>query len=68
VVAPPAPGGPVRDREQRLDLRVVEVADDGLFPVLERDGQDLGDELGVLGVAERGVGVEWYQFSGQSPY
>ena len=58
MVPSPAPGGPVRDREQRLDLRVVEVADDGLFPVLERDGQYLGDEFGVLGVAERGVGEQ----------
>ena len=50
MVPPSAPGGPVGGREHRLDFRVVEVADDGLFPAFGRDGQDLGDEFGVLGV------------------
>jgi len=55
VVAPPGPGGFVRGCEQGTDLRLGEPGDEGFFMLLGRDGQDAGDRLGVLGMAQGGV-------------
>jgi hypothetical protein len=44
--------------EQRVDLGRGEVGEECLIVVLRGDRQDPGDEVGVLGVAQRGVTVE----------
>jgi hypothetical protein len=55
VVAPPGAGGAVRGGEQRVCLGLGEVGDQGLVCAFGGDGQDAGDEGGVLGVAQRRV-------------
>jgi hypothetical protein len=58
VVPPPGPGSLVGSGQQGFELGTGQVADLGLLAALGRDGQDAGDEAGVLGVAERGVAEE----------
>lgn len=58
VVALSAPGVAVGGGQQGVDFGVIEVDDLGLAGRLGRDGQDSGDERGVFGVAERGVGEQ----------
>jgi hypothetical protein len=58
VVASSGPGCGWRAGEQRVDLGSGEVGQDRLGVVLGGDREDPGDQLGVLGMPERGVAVE----------
>jgi hypothetical protein len=55
VVTAPGPGGSVRGGEQRGQFGFSEPGDQGFVVAFGRDGQDPGDGLGVLGVAQRCV-------------
>jgi hypothetical protein len=55
VVAASGPAGPVRRGEQCLSLAGRQVGHRGLAEAGGRDGQDLLDQVRVLGVAQRGV-------------
>jgi hypothetical protein len=55
VIAASEPGRPVWRGEQRVHFGRGEEADQCAVVAFGRDGQHLGDRLGVLGVAQRGV-------------
>jgi hypothetical protein len=55
MVSPAGPGRAVRALEQRVDLGGVEVGEDRLIVVLRGDCEDARDEVGVLGVTQRGL-------------
>jgi hypothetical protein len=61
VIAPPGPGGAVRRGQQRVDLRLGEVADQAAVAAFSRDGQYPLDEGGVVGVAQGGEAEEGAQ-------
>jgi hypothetical protein len=56
VIAPSGPGALVRGGEERTDFGFGEPGDERLVESLGGDGQDAGDGLGVLGVAQGRVG------------